>query len=224
MLGGILEQTETHTVGGTPFLSSVPFLRYFFSDVSKEVVHNEIVFLLIPHIVRRQELDELNTRAFDVGTGPTIELRLGARPLPGAGNGSQSAPPGAAHPSSSPPPAPQAAPQGVPVNTAPVLNPPPAPVQPSQSSPAAAQPAAATSAGATSLRFDASRANPTQGSTFAITVVMAHGQDVASVSARIAYDPKVVQFVSATPGDFAVRNPKNEQLVVEGGQAVVTVN
>src|SRR5262249_44269587 len=110
MLGGILEQTETHTVGGTPFLSSVPFLRYFFSDVSKEVVNNEIVFLLIPHIVRRQELDELNTRAFDVGTGPTIELRLGARPLPGAGNGSQSAPPGAAHPSSSPPPAPQAAP------------------------------------------------------------------------------------------------------------------
>jgi hypothetical protein len=111
---------------------------------------------------------------------------------------------------------------------------------------------------------------------------MAHGQDIASVSARIAYDPKVVQFVSATPGDFltkdgqpvapvqrddqagqltisaqrppgsagmsgegtvfnlmflakakgtapfaivpAVRNPKNEQLVVEGGQAVVTVN
>ncbi len=33
------------------------------------------MFALIPHIVRGQELSELNERALDVGTGTSIELR-----------------------------------------------------------------------------------------------------------------------------------------------------
>ena len=52
-----------------------PFFRYFFSDEKKQRVDTEIVFLLVPHIVRGQELSELNTRALDVGTGsatPTL--------------------------------------------------------------------------------------------------------------------------------------------------------
>src|SRR5262245_20399788 len=48
-LGGILEDTETKNVNGTPFLAAIPFLKYVFSQEKKEKITNEIIFLLIPH-------------------------------------------------------------------------------------------------------------------------------------------------------------------------------
>jgi len=44
-------------------------LKYLFSSTNKEHITNELVFILVPHIVRSQELNDLNRRAFDVGTG-----------------------------------------------------------------------------------------------------------------------------------------------------------
>ena len=64
LLGGILEDQDTITTGGTPFLGQIPILKYLFSSTQKEKVTNELVFLLIPHIVRGQELNDLNRRAF----------------------------------------------------------------------------------------------------------------------------------------------------------------
>src|SRR5215472_11643479 len=87
MLGGIMEQTETKTVSGTPILGQIPLLRYIFSQENKEVVTNEIVFLLIPHIVRRQDLDDMNRRALDVGTGTSIELHPASKPAARLENG-----------------------------------------------------------------------------------------------------------------------------------------
>ena len=72
LIGGILEETDSKTKSGTPFLGNIPILRYAFSNERKERITNEIVFLLIPHIVRRQEVTDLNNRALDVGTGNAI--------------------------------------------------------------------------------------------------------------------------------------------------------
>ena len=36
---------------------------------------NETVFAVIPHIIRRQDLDEFNGRTLDVGTANSIHLR-----------------------------------------------------------------------------------------------------------------------------------------------------
>jgi general secretion pathway protein D len=87
LLGGILEEQDIKSLGGIPGLGKIPFFRYFFSDEKKEKVESEIVFALIPHIVRGQELSELNTKTLDVGTGAAIDLRRAARaetPKPGA--------------------------------------------------------------------------------------------------------------------------------------------
>ena len=46
----------------------------------KEHITNELVFMLVPHIVRSQELTQLNRRTFDVGTGSGIDLRMASRP------------------------------------------------------------------------------------------------------------------------------------------------
>src|SRR5437588_5477678 len=80
LLGGILEVSEQKTTSGTPFLGEIPILKFLFTSTSKEHVTNELVFLLIPHIVRGQELNDLNRRAYDVGTGGAIDLRIAAKP------------------------------------------------------------------------------------------------------------------------------------------------
>src|SRR6266853_3084681 len=81
LMGEILEVQDTSTTGGTPFLGQIPLLKYLFSSTNKEHITNELVFMLVPHIVRSQELTQLNRRTFDVGTGSSgIDLRIAAKP------------------------------------------------------------------------------------------------------------------------------------------------
>src|SRR5208283_2962019 len=75
ILGGILENDQTKSLSGIPGLAQIPFFRYFFSSEQKEVKDNEIVFILIPHIVRAQDLSANNLKAIDVGTANSISLR-----------------------------------------------------------------------------------------------------------------------------------------------------
>src|SRR4051794_21274533 len=83
LLGGILENSDVKSLTGIPGLAQVPFLRYFFASEHKEKNDNEIVFMLTPHIVRSQDITELNSRPIDVGSGSAIELRrVPAKPLP----------------------------------------------------------------------------------------------------------------------------------------------
>ena len=84
LLGGINEDQDTKTTGGTPFLGQIPLLKYIFSREDHERVSNEIVFLLVPHIVRNQELNDINKKAFDVGTGSGIDLHIAAQQPPRA--------------------------------------------------------------------------------------------------------------------------------------------
>lgn len=75
LLGGILEHTETITIGGTPGLGEIPIIKYLFSSQQKETVNDEIVFLLVPHIVRGANLTRENLRAVDTGTSSNVQLR-----------------------------------------------------------------------------------------------------------------------------------------------------
>ena len=74
IMGGILEETESKSINGIPGLASIPFFRYFFSTENKQRQDNELVFMLIPHIVRAQDVLDSNTRAIDVGTANSISL------------------------------------------------------------------------------------------------------------------------------------------------------
>jgi general secretion pathway protein D len=75
ILGGILEDNDTKSLSGIPGLSQIPILKYFFSQTNIEHSTNEIVFALIPHIIRARDVTDLNERALEVGTASTIELR-----------------------------------------------------------------------------------------------------------------------------------------------------
>jgi general secretion pathway protein D len=75
LLGGILEDTETQSLSGYPWLSKIPILKYLFGQENRERQETEIIFAITPHIVRAHEITAEDTRAYEVGTGSTIELR-----------------------------------------------------------------------------------------------------------------------------------------------------
>ncbi len=75
ILSGILQHQVTNTLSGTPGLSELPILKYLFSSRQHEVTDDEIVFLLIPHVVRAADISPLNLRQLDTGTTNAIELR-----------------------------------------------------------------------------------------------------------------------------------------------------
>src|SRR5213083_1152420 len=75
LLGGMFEDQDIKSLSGIPGLSQIPLLKYLFSETDVEHRRNEIVFVLIPHIVRGPEYSDLNQTALEIGTGTAIDIR-----------------------------------------------------------------------------------------------------------------------------------------------------
>ncbi len=86
LVGGILQQTETQSLSGYPWLAKIPLLKYLFGQENKERIESEIVFAITPHIVRAEEVTDENLRLIDIGTGTSIGLRR-REPKKKAGSG-----------------------------------------------------------------------------------------------------------------------------------------
>ena len=72
LLAGILSKQDNYSNSGTPGLSDIPLIKYLFGSINKEIQDDEIVFILIPHIVRESVLTQINTRAIDTGTNASL--------------------------------------------------------------------------------------------------------------------------------------------------------
>ena len=75
LIAGILNDSETKSLSGYPGLIKVPILKYFFGQDSKQRQENEIVFAIIPHIVRGYDTNEDNLKEVDLGSGTTVTYR-----------------------------------------------------------------------------------------------------------------------------------------------------
>ncbi len=173
LLGGLFEERDVKSLSGWPWVSQVPILRYLFSSEHTDRTRNELVFVLIPHIVRSPELTPMNMRPIDVGTGNVIDLRMGGKPKPAAAPAAPPAPAGQPQQPAQQPPAPQQ--------------------QPAQQEPAS--PAAA-------LQLELATPNPAVGSTFSVNLNMVNGQNVYSVPVQMAFDPSKLQLVNVSNGNF----------------------
>ena len=113
LVGGILEDTETQSLSGYPWLAKIPILKYLFAQEDKERQQNEIVFAITPHIVRAEEVTDEDLRLVDVGTNSNIGLRF-KETVPASPNVSNTTPATAPSPGAlATPPAPDAtSPQG----------------------------------------------------------------------------------------------------------------
>jgi general secretion pathway protein D len=75
LLGGMIEEDQTQSISGLPILAQIPFLKYFFGQDTRDHRENELVFALIPHIVRGPDVNDSNQRLIDVGTANALQLR-----------------------------------------------------------------------------------------------------------------------------------------------------
>ncbi|MGZ4874322.1 MAG: cohesin domain-containing protein [Candidatus Angelobacter sp.] len=204
LLGGILEVQDTSSTGGTPFLGQIPILKYLFTSTQKEHITNELVFLLVPHIVRKQELNDLNQRAFDVGTGSGIDLRMAGKQ-----------PPSNVTPAVATAAPPQQPAGGVPVTPArqPATTVPPQQTPAQQTPQGTPAPQQTLKTGQVGLRLEPGTLQQQVGSTFSMTIALSHGEDIASVPIQLSYDPRLFQFVKVTNGDFLAKDGQNVALV-----------
>jgi general secretion pathway protein D len=234
ILGGIQDKQEMVSWTGIPGLSSIPILKYLFGSKDHTISDDELVFLVVPHIVRSQVLDQANLRTIDTGNGATVELRHISSPAPV---------------SSAPALAP-APPVRAPAETRPTIG-----VFPGQSAVAAAPAALAqlsasadvngqTAAAAIPPSTDASPgpAKPPPpssvnvmfsppgspvavGGTFQVPVVLSGAKDVASVPLQVQYDPAKLSLVNVTPGDLLGRDNQAVALVHrDDGPGSITIN
>src|SRR6266496_431689 len=186
LMGGMFENNDIKSISGIPGLSQIPLLKYLFSETDIEHRQNEIVFVLIPHVVRGPEYSVLNQSALEIGTGTAIDIRRTSAQVP--------APPAAAasssqQPAMAQPPQPAAA---------------QAPVQ------QAAQPPAQ---GGAVFGFDPANIVQRAGSTFAVNVLINGAQSVYSVPLQVSYDPKVLRVVNVSNGGLLSQDGQAVALV-----------
>src|SRR5580704_2836069 len=179
MLGGMLEDSQTKALSGIPGLGQIPILKYLFAQSTTDHSETETVFVLIPHIVRAHEYNDMNQQAIDVGTANAIGLRRVSHQMAPATPGQTPAAPGQT-------PAAPAQPPGAPPQVAP-------PNQP---------PTAAAPSGPTAFSFDPASITQAKGSTFAVNVLLSGAQNAFSVPLQISYDPKMLQVVNVSNGGF----------------------
>lgn len=223
ILAGILTRQESNTLSGTPGLSEIPILKKIFGSNYRDRTQDEVVFLLIPHIVREPLVTRMNTRAIDTGTGQGIELRHDAisdAPLQsdtsailstGAFQKQRAAVPPA-------PPITAAAAASAMIG------------QVGNEGTAAAQRAAEAQ-----MTPDANApvtfsvvppdANQTVGSTFQMAVIAAGAHDLYAVPLQVKFNPQMLSLVNVDSGEFLGRDGQAVAVVHrDEGNGLVTIS
>src|SRR5579884_309381 len=176
LMGGMLEDSQTRNLTGIPGLAQIPILKYIFGQTSVEHSQTETVFVLIPHIVRRQVLSTMNEEAIDVGTASAIELRRVSHAAPAAT---------------------PAAPSTGPSSGAGAVN----MAQPAAASTGPA-PQLIDRMSQASFAFDPPNSTQHVGSSFTVNVLLNGGQNVFQVPMQISYDPKLLEVANVSNGSL----------------------
>ncbi|HTQ52828.1 MAG TPA: cohesin domain-containing protein, partial [Bryobacteraceae bacterium] len=232
LLGGLINTSDSKQITGIPGLASIPLLGKLFTGNSVDRERDELMIVLIPHIVRQPDLGPGNLRGIAVGNQTAIKLNYAPKEsdmvsATEAAATIRGTKPAAAMPS---PATPQPA---TPPATAPAVNPAPAgpanPALPPATAPPIAVPGAPPAAptGAAAPRAEAPAGGPARvlfsppvvqtgvGSTVSISVTMEGGTDVSSAPMQISWDPKILKLNDVVRGDF---------LSSDGQQPVFTKN
>jgi general secretion pathway protein D len=229
ILGGIQDKQDTTNSTGIPGLASIPVLKYIFGSKDHTISDDELVFLVVPHVVRSQSLEQVNLRTIDTGSGTSIELRHAPAEGSSANPGSKpaSSPALPARPSSNAKPsvgtvpgqsALAAAPAALDQlrkaaettgnSTAPAKPPEPTPQLPGMSFTLAPLPAPLA-----------------VGATFQIPVVLSGGTDIAAVPLQITYDPAALSLLNVDNGDFLSHDGQAVALVHrDDGPGSININ
>jgi general secretion pathway protein D len=198
VLGGLIEQTDTNNLNGLPGVTRIPILNNILSNSNVDHERDEILIVLIPHIVRLPSITPENLRSIASGTDTNAEVRLAeAVNLPEAERPQAAAP------------APQPAPAAIP---APVVSP------TSAAPPQAAQNAA--------VRFEPAAVTIRPGETTTIGVTVQNMQDLYSIPMLLQYNPAIISVEDVRQGGFLSGGTQQvaivERVDKERGQAIIS--
>jgi general secretion pathway protein D len=221
ILGGIQDNSNAKTWNGIPGLSSIPLLKYLFGSKDNTITDDEVVFVVVPHVVRAQDLGPSNLRSIDTGSGQTIELRhvdqLFVTPPAGA-------PARPATPPATPRPAatsvaPIAA-QNAEAAAATALQQMQDPnrTTPNSAAPPStgAKPAATPATPSSALSFampPPPAALLTNGATFQLPILLNGATDLSSVPIQLHYDPAKLTLANVAAGDLLSRDGQAVALI-----------
>jgi general secretion pathway protein D len=197
-------------------LSAIPGLKYLFGSKDHTITEDEIVFVIVPHIVRSQDLGQGNLRAIATGTGSSIELRhvenQGANPQPAVASPARLAAPG--RPTVGTVPG-QSAEAAIPAAMAQLLASAESTATPAADAikPAQPQPPVAPHAAGASFALNPPAGPVAVGSSFQVPIVLSAGEDVASVPLQLQYDAAKLSLVNVSAGDLLSRDGQAVALI-----------
>jgi general secretion pathway protein D len=245
IIGGIQNNQEQQNWNGIPGLSSIPILRYIFGSKDHMIQNDEIVFVVVPHVVRSQDINQQDLRAVDTGAGQSIDLRHVSMPQsspqamisPAVRSNAMGTVPSQSADTAAPvalaqlraaqqqsfaiAPAAQTAPAVGPA--APVAPPVASPVSPPVSPPGTAAAGAGPGSGL-AFSFNAPAAPLAQGATFEVPIVVSGAANAASVPLQMHYDPARLALVNVAEGGFLSRDGQAAALIHrDDGQGNLTI-
>ena len=252
LLGGLINNEDDKTVTGIPGLSSIPLLRRLFTGESVDHNKDELMIILVPHIVRRPEIDPMDVRAIAVGNATTITLHHAPKladkilaadnapgtPLPGVVG---RIPAEGETPAAAAPGAPRAAAPPAPANPAPTASPTPPPATAPPLPPGLLGPPTATTSstspgaptpppppGGGRVRFNPPQASVPLSSNFSMSVILDGGTDVAAAPIQLSFDPKMLRLNDVTVGDLMGSDGQqpvfSKNIQNDTGQATIQLN
>jgi general secretion pathway protein D len=213
ILGGLIQRTDSKQLNGWPGLAKIPVLRYLFSTDNVDHQEDEVLIVMIPHIVRLPDWTRENLRGIYSGSDQDIKVKreseirapTSEQPKPAAQAPSGVAP-GAAVP--------------VPGAVAPGSAPPSAGINPPQGQPG-------------KMRFEPGTLSLKVGETKTVAVVVENVSDLFSIPMLLQYNPAVISieefqhavsegqhggFLSGGTQEIAIVSNVNK----EKGQAVIS--
>jgi general secretion pathway protein D len=218
LIGGLMQVTQTSVKSGWPGLMNIPLIGKLFTSSNTEHKTEDLLVVLVPHIMRSPDLTAANLRA--VASGNDTVWKVGYRhqsaSAPAAAQ-PEKAPQPDARPQVSVPVVPGAAVAGPPLNAVAPL-PPPAPASAAQpAAQAASQPTGPALAAISPKLEEAaqpgtpavvtaamvpSAAEVSTGSTVTVQVNVSNVKDLAAAPMRVKYDAALLNLVEVKSGGF----------------------
>lgn len=179
IIGGLIDNETDNTISGVPGLASIPLVGNLFKSTQLNKIQNELLIVLVPHIIRSPDITEDDLRA--VATGNETTYRLNYAPAKVVAPAAKD-PVAALVPGTPPATAPLSAPPGAT---------PPAPVTP-------ANPAA--------VSFIATPPDVPAGSTVTANVQVNNVTDLSAVQMVLKFDPKILRINNIIGGELMRKN------------------
>lgn len=191
ILGGLIERTDTDSLNGIPGAADVPGLKYLFSQVSKEVEHDEVLIVLTPHILRFPSINAENLRRLAAGTDSNVRV------FHAAASDAKSSDLSTGNPEASP----DALHSGLPAGTQLLEQVREQPVTVVEAA-SANRPAASGAGVAAQVRFNPAQVTLKSGDTEIVGISIDGVNDLSSMPMLLKYDPAVIQITEVRDGGF----------------------